>query len=58
MNLKHIIHNFVNPHQQLKEKTPAEKAGIELELELELYLGEQKLLNLIRHKAKMEMTKR
>lgn len=52
MNLNHIIHNFVNPHQQLKEKTPAEKAEIELKLE------EQKLLNLIKHRANMEMTKR
>lgn len=46
MNLNHIIHNFVNPHQQLKGKTPAEAANIELNL------GEQKLLALIRYQAK------
>lgn len=52
LNLNHIIHNFVNPHQQLKGKTPAEAASIELNL------GEQKLLALIRHRAKEEMTTR
>lgn len=32
MNLQHVINNFVNPHQQLRGKTPADKAGIKLKL--------------------------
>jgi len=32
LNIKHIIHNFINPHQSPKGKTPAEAAGIKLEL--------------------------
>ena len=43
MNLQRTINNFVNPHQQLQGKTPAEMAGINLELE------RNKLLNLIRY---------
>ena len=43
MNLNHIIHNFVNPHQQLGERTPAEAA------EIDLKLGRNKLLNLIKY---------
>lgn len=43
MNLQHIINNFVNPHQELKDKTPAEKA------EINLKLGRNKLLDLILH---------
>ncbi len=46
MNLRHIIHNFVNPHQELKDKTPAEMA------EINLKLGRNKLLGLIRYLAK------
>jgi transposase-like protein len=45
LNLKHIIHNFVNPHQTLKGKTPAEAAGIHLDL------GRQKLLTLIKRRG-------
>jgi len=41
--MKRIIHNFVNPHMGLKEKTPAEAADIDLKLE------RRKLLNLIRY---------
>ena len=52
LNLKHIIHNFVNPHMQLKGKTPAETA------EIDLKLGRKKLLNLIKHMAKKRITKR
>lgn len=52
MNLKHIIHNFVNPHQQLKGKTPAEAA------EINLKLGRNKLLNLIRYMTRLYLTKR
>ena len=52
MNLKHIIHNFINPHQQLKGKTPAEAAEINLEL------GRNKLLNLIRYMVRLYLTKR
>ena len=32
MDLRRVIHNFVNPHQELKGKTPAEKAKINLKL--------------------------
>lgn len=52
LNLKHILHNFVNPHQQLRESTPAEAA------EIKLPLGQNKLLELIRYRTKMKMTKR
>ena len=45
MNLQHIINNFINPHQELKGKTPAEEA------EIKLNLGRNKLLGLIRHIA-------
>ena len=47
---KEIIHNFVNPHMQIKGKTPAEVAGIDLKL------GRRKLLNLIKYRAKTKMT--
>ena len=43
MDLRRVIHNFVNPHQELKDKTPAEKA------EINLKLGRNKILNLILH---------
>ena len=46
LNLRHIIHNFVNPHQGLKGRTPAEEAEIELRLERE------KLLKLIQKMAR------
>ena len=52
LNLRLILHNFVNPHQQLRENTPAEAA------EIKLPLGKNKLLELIRYRVKMEMTKR
>lgn len=45
LNLKRIIHNFVNPHSSLGGKTPAEEAEIYFEL------GRNKLLNLIKKKA-------
>jgi transposase-like protein len=45
MNLQCIIHNFVNPHQGLNEKTPAEMA------EINLKLGRNKLLGLARYLA-------
>lgn len=46
MNLRHIVHNFVNPHQELGGKTPAEKAGVDLKL------GRMKLFNLIKYWTK------
>ena len=46
LNLKHIIHNFVNPHLQIQEKTPAEVA------EIDLKLGSNKLLKIIGKRAK------
>jgi hypothetical protein len=51
MNLRRVIHNFVNPHQQLKGRTPAEETEIGLELE------RNKLLNLIRFVASRDITK-
>ena len=32
LNMRRVVHNFVNPHQGLKEKTPAEVAEIKTEL--------------------------
>lgn len=43
MNLRRVINNFVNPHQQLGGKTPAEIA------EINLNLGRMKLYNLIKY---------
>ncbi|MBI2629502.1 DDE-type integrase/transposase/recombinase [Candidatus Pacearchaeota archaeon] len=43
IDLRRIIYNYVNPHQELKGKTPAENAGINLKLE------RNKLLNLIKY---------
>ncbi|MDP3027134.1 MAG: hypothetical protein Q8N63_05470 [Nanoarchaeota archaeon] len=45
MDLRRVIHNFVNPHQELNEKTPAEIA------EIKLNLGRNKLLGLIMYLA-------
>ena len=45
-----ILHNYVNPHDTLEGKTPAEAA------ELFLPLGENKLLSLISLARKIEMT--
>jgi hypothetical protein len=45
LNLKRIIHNFINPHMQLKGITPAEKARINLEIK------QNKPLNLIKKQA-------
>lgn len=52
MNLKHIIHNFVNPHQELKGGTPAEAA------EIYLPLKRNKLLDLIKYVRRYHITKR
>jgi len=46
MNLRRIMHNFVNPHQQLQGKTPAEMA------EITLPLSRNRLLSLIEYCAK------
>ena len=46
MDLRRVINNFVNPHQELNGKTPAEMAEINLELE------RNKLLKLIEFVAK------
>ncbi len=46
MNLQRVLHNFVNPHQELKDKTPAEMA------EIFLPLGRNKLLKLIVYLAR------
>lgn len=42
MNLRRVIYNYINPHQELNYKTPAEIAGVNLKL------GRNKLLNLIK----------
>lgn len=52
MNLNHIIHNFVSPHQELKGKTPAEAAGIFI------LLKRNRLLNLIKYVRLNYITKR
>ena len=51
MNLRYIIHNFVDPHQQLKGRTPAEAA------EINTSLGRNKLLNLIKYVGRSHITK-
>lgn len=48
LNMRRVIHNFVNPHQGLKGKTPAEMA------EINLKLGESKLIDLIRVRAQKD----
>jgi transposase-like protein len=45
MNLRCVINNFVNPHQELKGKTPAEMAKIILPL------GRNKIIGLVRYLA-------
>jgi hypothetical protein len=51
MNLRHIINNFVDPHQQLNGKTPAEEA------EIKIPLGRNKLLGLIKYVRRSHITK-
>lgn len=46
LDLNRVVHNFVNPHMSLKGRTPAEAAQVDLRL------GREKLLNLIRFYAK------
>ena len=46
LDLKRVVHNFVNPHMGLKGRTPAEAAAVDLKL------GRRKLFNLIRFYAK------
>lgn len=48
LKMRQIVHNFVNPHQELKGKTPAKVAEIKYEL------GKNKLLNLIELTAKLK----
>lgn len=52
MNLNHIIHNFVNPHQGLDGRTPAEAADIFIPLK------RNKLLCLIKYVRLNHITKR
>ena len=52
LNMKRVIHNFVNPHYTLRGKTPAEAA------EIKLHLGRDRLLSLIKYWAKARITKR
>ena len=46
MDLQRVLHNFVNPHQELKGKTPSEIAEIKIDLK------RNKLLELIGYMAK------
>jgi len=46
MDLRRIIYNFVNPHQELKGKTPAEMTDIILSLKRNKLLG---LIRFVRH---------
>jgi len=46
LNMKRTIHNFVNPHMGLRGSTPAEEAGIHLNL------GRRRLYNMIRIRSK------
>ena len=39
LNMRRVIHNFVNPHQSLKGKTPAEAAEINLKLDRAKLVG-------------------
>jgi transposase-like protein len=48
--LHKILHNYINPHTELGGITPAQAA------KLNLSLGENKLLNLIKLAKKIEMT--
>ena len=50
MNLQCVIHNFINPHQELKDKTPAEMA------EIKLSLGRNRILGLARYLANVPRT--
>lgn len=50
MNLRRVIHNFVNPHQELGGDTPAEESGIDLELE------RNKLMSLIEFVRNQEVS--
>ena len=52
LNMKRLIHNFVNPHQTLKGKTSPEAA------EINLPLMRNRLLSLIKYVAKSHITKR
>lgn len=52
LDLRRIIKNFINPHQQLKGRTPAEAA------EIDLPLGRSRLLNLIKFARKTHITRR
>ena len=47
LEMRRIIHNFVNPHMELGGITPADAAGIKIPL------GDDKLLSLINHCYKM-----
>lgn len=51
LGMRRIIRNYVNPHQQLKGKTPAEAA------EIFLPLKRNKLRDLIRHVKRSHITK-
>lgn len=51
LNMRRVIHNFVNPHQSLKMKTPAEKA------EINMPLRRNKLKEIIIYVRKRHITK-
>ena len=51
LNMRRVIHNFVNPHQSLNGKTPAEEA------EIRINLGRNKLKGLIQYVRTSRITK-
>lgn len=52
LDLRHVIKNYVNTHQQLKGRTPAEAA------EIKLYLERDKLRSLIKYIRRLRITRR
>lgn len=48
LKLRQIIHNFINPHMELRGKTPAEAA------EIKYQFGKNKLLDLVKLAAKLK----
>lgn len=52
LDMRRIVHNFVNPHQGLEGRTPAEAA------EINLPLSRNRLLALIKYVARSRITKR
>lgn len=52
LDLRHVVKNFINAHQGLNGRTPAEAAGIKLDI------GRARLLGLIKYARRLYLTKR